>query len=85
MTKVSVSLLFTFFSLVLSARAAWASETIDLVIIETLPVPIVTESRVEFEKELARIKNQSYSSYYYYCYYIYTHFWIFKICRFQCF
>ncbi len=55
MTKVSVSLLFTFFSLVLSARAAWASETIDLVIIETLPVPIVTESRVEFEKELARI------------------------------
>ena len=34
MTKVSVSLLFTFFSLVLSARAAWASETIDLVIIE---------------------------------------------------
>ena len=55
MTKVSVSLLFTFFSLVLSARAAWAGETIDLVIIETLPVPIVTESRVEFEKELARI------------------------------
>ena len=55
MTKVWFSLCFAFFSLVSEVSAASEKEALDLIILETLPVPVVAESRAEFEKELVRI------------------------------
>ena len=55
MTKVWFSLLLALSSLMWGASAAFAKETLDLIVLETLPVPIVADSRAEFEKELARI------------------------------
>jgi putative ABC transport system substrate-binding protein len=46
-------LLFVFVPIV--TFSAWAKEKVDVAIIETLPVPIVTESRVAFEAELQRL------------------------------
>ena len=55
MTKVWFFFFFALSSLMWGTSAAFAKETLDLVVLETLPVPIVSESRAEFEKELARI------------------------------
>lgn len=55
MTKISVSFFFAFFSFMLSASSTSAKEVLDVVILETLPVPIVIESRTAFEEELLRI------------------------------
>ena len=55
MTKVWFSLLFALSSLMWGTSAAFAKETLDLIVLETLPVPFVADSRAEFEKELARI------------------------------
>lgn len=55
MTKVWFSFFFALFSMVWGTTAALAKERLDLIVLETLPVPIVAESRTEFEKELIRI------------------------------
>ena len=55
MTRIIVFTLYAFFSLSLGTGLVMAKEVYNVVIVETLPVPIVTESRIEFEKELARI------------------------------
>lgn len=55
MTKVLIFTLLTLSSLALSTVSVLAKEAYKVVIVETLPVPIVTESRIEFEKELVRI------------------------------
>ena len=55
MPKVWFSFFFAFASLAAGLSSAHAKEALDLVIIETLPVPIVAESRDEFVKELVRI------------------------------
>lgn len=55
MLKVWFSFFFALAFLAPSLSSAHAKEALDLVIIETLPVPIVAESRGEFEKELIRI------------------------------
>ncbi|WP_032097654.1 MULTISPECIES: ABC transporter substrate-binding protein [unclassified Alteromonas] len=46
-------LLFVFVPIV--TFSAWAKEKVDVAIIETLPVAIVTESRIAFEAELQRL------------------------------
>ncbi|MAI38775.1 ABC transporter substrate binding protein [Alteromonas sp.] len=46
-------LLFVFVPIV--TFSAWAKEKVDIAIIETLPVAIVTESRIAFEAELQRL------------------------------
>lgn len=46
-------LLFVFVPIV--TFSAWAKEKVDVAIIETLPVTIVTESRIAFEAELQRL------------------------------
>ena len=55
MLKVWFSFLLTLVFFAANLSPAKAKEALDLVIIETLPVPIVAESRAEFEKELIRI------------------------------
>ncbi|MFZ8199575.1 ABC transporter substrate-binding protein [Alteromonas portus] len=55
MLKVWFSFFFAFVFSVANLSSAQAKEALDLVILETLPVPIVAESRAEFEKELIRI------------------------------
>lgn len=55
MTRIIVCTLFAVVAVTLSTGLALAKEVYNVVIVETLPVPIVTESRIEFEKELVRI------------------------------
>ena len=55
MRKVWISFFSALICFAVTLSSAQAKEVLDLVILETLPVPIVAESRAEFEKELIRI------------------------------